>query len=62
MILLTCSRVACALTQHILERLDGRLNLAFDGFIKRYYSRYAFEHVARMDVPTFGDPNLSDWA
>ena len=56
---LTCGRVACSLSQCILERTDGWLYLAFDDLVKRHYSRYAFEHVARMDVPTFTDPTVS---
>jgi hypothetical protein len=59
MIQLTCGRVACSLAQCILERMDGWLYLAFDDFVKRHYSRYAFKHVARIDVPTFMDPTVS---
>ncbi|KAI0297498.1 P-loop containing nucleoside triphosphate hydrolase protein [Multifurca ochricompacta] len=59
MIQLTCGRVACSLTQCLLERIDGWLYLAFDDFVKRHYSQYAFEHVARIDVPTFMDPTAS---
>jgi hypothetical protein len=59
MIQLTCGRVACSFAQCILERMDGWLYLAFDNFVKRHYSRYAFKHVARIDVPTFMDPTVS---
>lgn len=59
MIQLTCGRVVCSLAQCILERMDGWLYLTFDDFVKRHYSRYAFEHVARVDVPTFIDPAVS---
>lgn len=52
-------RVACSLVQCLLERVDGWLYLAFDDFVKRHYSRYAFKHVARIDVPTFMDPSVS---
>ena len=56
---LTCGRVACSLGQCLLEKMDGWLYLAFDDFVKRHYSRYAFQHVARIDVPTFMDPSVS---
>ncbi|KAH9043588.1 HlyB/MsbA family ABC transporter [Lactarius hengduanensis] len=56
---LMCGRVACSLAQCLLERVDGWLYLAFDDFVKRHYSRYAFKHVARIDVPTFMDPSVS---
>jgi hypothetical protein len=59
MIRLTCGRVACSFAQCLLERTDGWLYLAFDDFVKRHYSRYAFEHIARIDVPTFMDPSVS---
>ena len=59
MIRLTCGRVACSFVQCVLERIDGWLYLAFDDFVKYHYSRYAFEHVARIDVPTFMDPSVS---
>ncbi|KAI0286209.1 P-loop containing nucleoside triphosphate hydrolase protein [Russula brevipes] len=49
MIRLTCGRVACSFAQCLLERTDGWLYLAFDDFVKRHYSRYAFEHIARID-------------
>jgi len=51
--------VVCSLARCILERVDGWLYLAFDDFVKRHYSQYAFEHVARIDVPTFMDPSVS---
>lgn len=54
-----CGRVACSLAQCVLERVDGWLYLAFDDFVKRHYSRFAFEHIARIDVPTFMDPSVS---
>ena len=54
-----CGRVACSLAQCVLERVDGWLYLAFDDFVKRHYSRFAFEHIARIDVPTFMDPSIS---
>ncbi|KAH9983361.1 P-loop containing nucleoside triphosphate hydrolase protein [Russula compacta] len=56
---LTCGRVVCSLGQCLLEKMDGWLYLAFDDFVKRHYSRYAFQHVARIDVPTFMDPSVS---
>ncbi|KAH9020454.1 hypothetical protein EDB85DRAFT_2153064 [Lactarius pseudohatsudake] len=28
-------------------------------YVKHHYSRYAFKHVARIDVPTFMDPSVS---
>ena len=59
MIRLTCGRVACSFVQCLLERIDGWLYLAFDDFVKHHYSRYAFEHVARIDVPTLVDPSVS---
>ncbi|KAH9064974.1 HlyB/MsbA family ABC transporter [Lactarius vividus] len=59
LIRLMCGRVACSLAQCLFERIDGWLYLAFDDFAKRHYSRYAFEHVARIDVPTFMDPSVS---
>ncbi|KAI9436996.1 HlyB/MsbA family ABC transporter [Lactarius indigo] len=59
LIRLMCGRVACSLVQCLLERVDGWLYLAFDDFVKRHYSRYAFKHVARIDVPTFMDPSVS---
>src|SRR5260370_12781742 len=59
LIQLTCGRVVCSLVQSLLERIDGRLYLDFDDFVKRHYSRYAFKHVARIDLPTFMDPSLS---
>jgi len=59
MVQLTCGRVACSFAQCLLERVDGWLYLAFDDFVKNHYSRYAFEHVARIDVPTFMDPSVS---
>jgi hypothetical protein len=59
MIQLTCGRVACSFAQCLLERVDGWLYLAFDDYVKNHYSRYAFEHVARIDVPTFIDPSVS---
>jgi hypothetical protein len=51
--------VACSFAQCLLERTDGRLYLAFDDFVKRHYSRYALEHIARIDVWT--RRYLSDW-
>jgi hypothetical protein len=39
--------------------VDGRLYLDFDQHVKHHYSRYAFEHVARLDLPTFMDPSVS---
>jgi hypothetical protein len=59
MIRLTCGRLACSFVQCLLERVDGWLYLAFDDFVKHHYSRYAFEHVARIDVPTLTDPSVS---
>jgi hypothetical protein len=59
MVQLTCGRVACSFAQCLLERVDGWLYLAFDDFVKNHYSRYAFKHVARIDVPTFMDPSVS---
>lgn len=56
---LTCGRVVCSLVQSLLERIDGRLYLDFDDFVKCHYSRYAFKHVARIDLPTFMDPSVS---
>ena len=52
-------RVACSLVQCVLERVDGWLYLAFDDLVKRHYSLFAFKHVARIDVPTFMDPLVS---
>ncbi len=51
--------MVCSLARCLLERVDGWLYLAFDDFVKRHYSQYAFEHVARIDVPTFMDPSVS---
>ncbi|KAI0257854.1 P-loop containing nucleoside triphosphate hydrolase protein [Gloeopeniophorella convolvens] len=58
-VLLACGRVACSLAHCLLERADGWLYLAFDDFVKRYYAQYAFEHIARVDLPTFMDPLVS---
>ena len=59
LIQLTCGRVVCSLIQTLLERMDGWLYLEFDEFVKHHYSRYAFKHVARIDLPTFMDPSVS---
>ncbi|KAH9023878.1 hypothetical protein EDB84DRAFT_1678206 [Lactarius hengduanensis] len=59
LIRLMCGRVASSLAQCLLERVDGWLYLAFDDFVKHHYSRYALKHVARIDVPTFVDPSVS---
>ena len=59
LIQLTCGRVVCSLIQSLLERMDGWLYLDFDDFVKRHYSRYAFEHISRIDLPTFMDPSVS---
>ena len=59
MIRLTCGRVACSFVQCLLERMDGWLYLVFDASVKNHYSHFAFEHVARIDVPTFMDPSVS---
>ena len=39
--------------------MDGWLYLAFDDIVKHHYSRYAFQHVACIDMPTFMDPSVS---
>ena len=59
MIRFTCGRVARSSVRCLLERIDGWPCLAFDGFVKHHYSRHAFEHVARIDLPTFMDPSVS---
>lgn len=59
LIQLTCGRVVCSLVQNLLERIDGWLYLDFDDFVKRHYSHYAFKHIARIDLPTFTDPSVS---
>jgi hypothetical protein len=59
LIQLTCGRVVCSLVQSLLERIDGWLYLDFDDFVKRHYSNYAFKHIARIDLPTFMDPSVS---
>jgi hypothetical protein len=59
LIQLTCGRVVCSLVQSLLERIDGWLYLDFDDLVKRHYSSYAFKHIARIDLPTFMDPSVS---
>ena len=59
LIQLTCGRVTCSLVQNLLERIDAWLYLDFDDFVKRHYSHYAFKHIARIDLPTFMDPSVS---
>jgi len=59
LIQLTCGRVVCSLVQSLLERIDRRLRLVFRDTARRHYSHYAFKHAARIDLPTFMDPSVS---
>ncbi|KAI0042884.1 P-loop containing nucleoside triphosphate hydrolase protein [Auriscalpium vulgare] len=52
-------RVACALARRCLSHFMSKLFAALNGRIRLHFSTHIFHIMARLDVPTFEDPVVS---
>ena len=52
--------VLASLISRILSNIRQRLTAVLNGRIRRYYSVHTFHAMARLDVPTWEDPVVSE--
>ncbi|KDQ54980.1 hypothetical protein JAAARDRAFT_209162 [Jaapia argillacea MUCL 33604] len=51
-------RTTCMIASRVLQYIKQRLSMPLNRRIKHYYSTHIFHALARLDVPTFDDPNV----